>query len=124
MRKRRRWTKQYEIRRPDYSPSSDYRKGPGHQGKPEHAGISGRTEGHEDGNQAGGAADFQSEGAFRAHRYVCGKRAAAREVRGLPSGLEEGVRAVAGGREDAGVRAEFVRRKEADSSPAKNAGSE
>jgi len=61
------------------------------------------------GNQAGGAVDFQGESAFRAHRNVCGKRAAAWEVRGLPSGLEEGVCAAAGGREDAGVRAEFVR---------------
>ena len=38
-----------------------------------------------------------------------GKRAAARKVCGLPSRLEEGVRTVAGGRKDAGVRAEFVK---------------
>ena len=37
--------------------------------------------------------------------------AAAGKVCRLPSGLEEGVRAAAGRREDAGVRAEFVKRK-------------
>src|SRR5580765_645800 len=105
--KRRRWRN--EIRISDYSPSSDYREGPGHQGKPEHAGLPGGTESDQDGNQASGTDDFQGESALRAHRHVCGKRAAAREVCRLPSGLEEGVRAVAVRREDAGVRAEFVR---------------
>src|SRR5271166_3226371 len=112
MKKRRRWPD--EIRIPDHSPSRDYREGPGHQGKPEHAGLPGGAQGDQDGNQAGGADDFQGESAFRTHGDVSGERAAARQVRGLPSGLEEGVRAVAGRGEDAGVRAEFVRAASGD----------
>src|SRR5579864_7898416 len=106
MKKRRRWRNEERI--PDHSPSGDYRKGPSHQGKPEHAGIPGGSEGDQDGNQGSGAVDFQSESAFRAHGHVSGKRAASRKVRGLPSGLEEGLCAVALRREDAGIRAEFV----------------
>src|SRR5690349_20953048 len=106
MKKRRRWPD--EIRIPDHSPAGDYRKRFGHQGKSEHAGFSGGDEGDQDGNQGSRADDFQGEGAFGAYGDVSGERAAAREVRGLPSGLEEGVRAVALRREDAGVRAEFV----------------
>src|SRR5579872_1598480 len=111
MKKRRRWRKpnQYEIRISNHSASGDYREGPGYQGKPEHAGLPGGAEGDQDGNQGSSADDFQSESAFSAYGDVSGKRAAARKVRRLPSGLEEGVRAVAVRREDAGIRAEFVR---------------
>ncbi len=46
---------------------------------------------------------------LRAHRDVSGKRTSAREVRGLSPGLEEGICTAALRREDAGVRAEFVK---------------
>src|SRR5579862_6638346 len=107
MKKRRRWPDEKRI--PDHSPSRDYREGPDDQGKSEHSGLPGGSEGDQDGNQGSGADDFQSEGAFRAHGHISGKRAAARKVCRLPSGLEESVRAIAQWREDAGVRAEFVR---------------
>ena len=52
---------------------------------------------------------FKVKVQFGAHRELSGERTAAGKVRRLPSGLEEGVCAVEGRREDAGVRAEFVR---------------
>src|SRR5215469_6394573 len=106
MKKRRRWRNEERI--PDHSPSGDYRKGSRDQGEPEHAGVPGGSEGDQDGNQGSGADDFQGEGAFGAHRHLSWERAPARKVCGLPRGLEEGVRALAFRREDAGVRAEFV----------------
>src|SRR5271156_1994159 len=108
MKKRRRWHKNHEIRIPDYSPSRDHRKRFGDQGKPEHAGLPGFAAGDQDGSEASGADDFQGEGIVRAHRRISWKRAAAGEVCRLPSGLEKSIRTVAGRREDAGVRAEFV----------------
>ena len=114
MKKRRRWPD--EIRIPDHSPSGDHRKRFGDQGKPEHAGLPGGSGSDEDGSEAGGADDFQSQSAFRPHGDVSGKRAAAREVCRLSTRLEEGVCTAAGGREDAGVRAEFVRQQKAGSS--------
>ena len=62
----------------------------------------------EDRSEAGGADDFQSESSLCPHGDVSGKRAAARQVCRLPSGLEEGVCAAAGRGEDAGIRPEFV----------------
>src|SRR5215471_12360450 len=104
--KRRRWRNEERI--PDHSPSGDYREGSRDQGEPEHAGVPGGSEGDQDGNQGSGADDFQGEGAFGAHGHLSGERAAEGKVCRLSSGLEEGVRAVAFGREDARVRAEFV----------------
>ena len=68
---------------------------------------------------------FKVKSLFRAHGDVSGKRTAAGKVCRLPSGLEEGVCAAAGRREDAGVRAEFVMGGEQQSSsPGFSAGSE
>ena len=83
MKKRRRWPD--EIRLSDPSPSGDHGKGPGHQGKPEHAGLPGGAEGDQDRDQGSGAVDFQGEGAFGAHRKLSGERAAPRQVCRLPS---------------------------------------
>src|SRR5580765_5668737 len=109
MKKRRRWRNEERI--PDHSPSGDYRKGSRDQGEPEHTCVPGGSKGDQDGNQGSGAVDFQSESTFGAHGHVSRERTAAWEVCWLPSGLEEGLRSVAQRREDAGVRAEFVRKQ-------------
>src|SRR4029077_17967224 len=97
MKKRRRWRNEIGI--PDSSPSRDYGKGPGHQGKREHARVPGGEAGDQDGDQGSRAVDLQSEGGLGAHRELSGKRAAPRTFRRLSPGLEEGVRAVEGRRE-------------------------
>src|SRR5580765_8628715 len=107
MKKRRRWRNEERI--PDHSPSGDYRKRSRDQGEPKHLGVPGGSQGDQNGNQGSGADNFQGESAFRAHGHLSGKRATPRKIRGLSSGLEEGVRALALGRENAGVRAEFVK---------------
>src|SRR6185437_8844891 len=99
---------EYEDHISDYSPAGNYREGPGHQGKPEHAGLPGFAQGEQDGDQRSGAGNLQSESELGAHGELSGERAAARKVCRVSSGLEEGVRKIAGRREDAGVRAEFV----------------
>src|SRR5579885_202181 len=106
MTKRRRWRNEVGI--PDSSPSGDYREGPDHQGEREHARVPGGQAGDQDRNQGGRAVDLQGEGRFGAHGQLPGKTAAPRAFRGLPSGLEKGVRAPEGRREDAGVRTKFV----------------
>src|ERR1035438_2412452 len=103
---RRRWPD--EIRLSDYSEAGDHGKRSWDQRDPEHAGISGGTEGDEDRNQGSGAGDLQSKSRFGAYRELSGKRTAAGQVYRLPSGLEEGIRALEEWREDAGVRAESV----------------
>src|SRR5437879_2475343 len=113
MKKPRRWPD--EIRIPDHSASCDHRKRFGHQGEPEHAGLSGGAQGDEDRDQGSCAKHFQGESAFGAHGDVSGKRTAARKVCRLPSRLEEGLRKAAQRREDAGVRAEFVGSKQSRS---------
>ena len=70
----------------------------------------------EDGNQASGAVDFQSESAFGPHCHLSGERAAARKVCRLSSRLEEGVCTLEGRREDAGIRAEFIKQRSVDQS--------
>src|ERR1700740_2557701 len=107
MKKRRRWRNEVSLR--NSSPPGDYGKGPGHQGEREHARVPGGEAGNQDRNQGSGAIDFQGEGGFGAHRQLSGKRAAPRPFRGLPSRLEEGVRAVEGRRKDAGVRAKSLK---------------
>src|ERR1700756_4367545 len=111
MKKRRRWRNEIGLR--NSSPSCDYRKGPGHQGEREHTRVPGGKAGDQDRDQGSGAVDFQSEGRFGAHRELPREGKAPRTFRGLPSGLEKGVRAVEDRREDAGVRAEFVRQRSA-----------
>src|SRR5260370_20090321 len=106
MKKRRRWPD--EIRIPDHSASGDHRKRFGHQGEPEHAGLSGGAQSDQDGDQGSGAKHFQGESALRAHGDVSGKRTAAREVCRLPSRQAEGLRKAAKRRGNAGVRAEFA----------------
>src|SRR5690348_7404419 len=98
MKKQRRWPD--EVRIPDHSPSGNYGKRFGHQGKPEHAGLSGGAQGDEDGNQRSGADHFQGESAFRTHRDLSGKGTAAWEICRVPSGLEESLRAIAVRRKD------------------------
>src|SRR5579864_785355 len=106
MKKRRRWRNEIGLR--NSSPSGDYREGPGHQGEREHTRVPGGKAGDQDRNQGGGAVDFQSESRLGAHRELSGERAASRTFRGIPSGLEESVRAVEDRREDAGVRAKSL----------------
>src|ERR1700741_964611 len=111
MKKRRRWRNEVGLR--NSSPSGYYGKGPGHQGKREHARVPGGEAGDQDRDQGSGTVDFQSESRLGAHRELPREGTAPWTFRGLPSGLEEGVRAVEGRRKDAGVRAEFVRQRSA-----------
>src|SRR5208282_3139508 len=113
VRARLRWRWPDEIRVSDYSEAGDHRKGPGDQRDPEHTGLPSGAEGDQDRDQGSGAGDLQGEGRVGAHRKLSGERTAARQVYGLPSGLEESIRALEDWRKDAGIRPEFVRKQSA-----------
>src|SRR4029077_3101291 len=91
------------------SASGHHREGAGHQGKPEHAGLPGGAGGDENRDQGSPGKDFQGEGPVRAYRQLSGQGTPPGTVRGISSGLEKGICAVEGWREDARLRTEFVR---------------
>src|SRR5262249_19839322 len=105
-RKRRRWRN--EVALSDHSPSGNHGKGARGEGNSGYAGFPGGPNSNQDGNQGSGAGHLQSEGGLGSHSEFSGKRAAARQFRRLSSGLEEGVRKIEIGREDARVRTEPV----------------
>ena len=73
-----------------------------------HAGLRSGREGDQDGNQEAVQTIFKVKVDSVRTANFRGQGAPPRQVHRLPSGLEEGVRAVEGGRENARVRAEPV----------------
>src|SRR5207253_8671339 len=104
MKKRQRWPD--EICVSDYSPAGDYGKRFSDQGKPEHAGIPGGFEGDQNRDQGSRAERVQGKSGFGPDCELPRQRTAAREIRRIPPGLEESIRAAEIRREDAGIRSE------------------
>src|ERR1035437_3862065 len=98
----RRWRNEIGLSGP--APPGHYRKGSRGKRNRIDPGFRSFPQGDQNGDQAGGAEHFQGESGFGADRQFCRQRASAWQVYGLSSRLEESLRAVEGGPEDARIR--------------------